>query len=394
MADQSKRKYSFDHIRRYFSRGMSPAEMHRMEMDALQDPFLADAMEGFQQADLSKAKTDLDQINSTIKENKGKAATVKRFSTYTWWRIAAIFIVAAGLVAVINYMAGNKENESSQQIAAVREKSNQAIPAQPDSQVAIAKPKFDTSHRMLSKTLPAEEEQLLAEKKPVPEPVPQVETSSADEKKDSPIARRESAVAMSARAMRSTENLRPGFTIRFNGMVTDQMGKPLPEALIIARGIAAVYTDRQGNFSFRSPENKVNITIAATGFKPQDKDISSSGFNVVRLSATDSSQSAATVSKLGNEVPVMEDAENTAVPAGGWQLFQTYVREKILLEADSMHENVSIRFSIDQNGRPYDFIIAAPAAEAAAVLAKNILLDGPPWISINKDTKASIVMKF
>ena len=72
MAEPSKHiNYSLEDIQRYLQGKMSAAEMHDIEKAALQDPFLADAIEGFTQADLSIAKQHLNEINATfLQKNK------------------------------------------------------------------------------------------------------------------------------------------------------------------------------------------------------------------------------------------------------------------------------------------------------------------------------------
>ena len=49
MTDSSKYNNGFtvDDIERYYSGKMSPVEMHQLEKAAMEDPFLADALEGY-----------------------------------------------------------------------------------------------------------------------------------------------------------------------------------------------------------------------------------------------------------------------------------------------------------------------------------------------------------
>ena len=62
--------YSFEDIQRYLQGKMSAAEMHAIEKAALQDPFLADAIEGFNEADLMTAQKHLNEINASLLEEK------------------------------------------------------------------------------------------------------------------------------------------------------------------------------------------------------------------------------------------------------------------------------------------------------------------------------------
>ena len=60
--------YNSDDIRRYLEGKMSSEEMHRIEKAALDDPFLADAMEGFQLSGSDTIKKDLDELSSRLTE--------------------------------------------------------------------------------------------------------------------------------------------------------------------------------------------------------------------------------------------------------------------------------------------------------------------------------------
>ena len=58
MSEQRKNNtpYTLLDIEQYLQGKLSPAEMHALEKAAVQDPFLADAIEGYQSADLQQTK--------------------------------------------------------------------------------------------------------------------------------------------------------------------------------------------------------------------------------------------------------------------------------------------------------------------------------------------------
>lgn len=99
--------YSAADIRRYLQGELSPKEMHAMEKAALDDPFLADAIEGMQQAmeehDASLVTGRLQELHNEFgarTANKSKTATVVRFR---WWQMAAAaVIVIAGALWIYN----------------------------------------------------------------------------------------------------------------------------------------------------------------------------------------------------------------------------------------------------------------------------------------------------
>jgi hypothetical protein len=97
-------------IRKYLDGKLSAREMHELEKAALDDPFLADALEGLATAPSPEA--DMDQLRSRLDarlEQKDQARVV------AWWRTpafrvaaAAVLIVGIGVATFTLYFTGGK----------------------------------------------------------------------------------------------------------------------------------------------------------------------------------------------------------------------------------------------------------------------------------------------
>ena len=108
--------YSFEDIQRYLKGKMSAAEMHDIEKAALQDPFLADALEGFHDADLATAQQHLNEINASLIKEK-KASKVVAFNKRSQWlNVAALIIVLAGIGIAASYFfrSSNQQTKVAQ----------------------------------------------------------------------------------------------------------------------------------------------------------------------------------------------------------------------------------------------------------------------------------------
>jgi hypothetical protein len=101
-------QFNANDIRRYFEGKMTPSEKHALESAALDDPFLADAMEGFEMttpavagADLSSLKAKLDQrvhpVNAVPNQTKQSLS------------IAAATIVVLGSAVALWLATGSPE---------------------------------------------------------------------------------------------------------------------------------------------------------------------------------------------------------------------------------------------------------------------------------------------
>lgn len=103
MEENDKIYYTAADIDRYLRGKMTASEMHAMEKAALEDPFLADAIEGYGERMTLAGKEpgdDLDdlkiRLKNRIEPDKKTIALGGR-----WWRIAAMILLLAGIGTII-----------------------------------------------------------------------------------------------------------------------------------------------------------------------------------------------------------------------------------------------------------------------------------------------------
>ena len=104
------KNYSAEDIRRYWKNEMSAQEMHALEIAAMEDPFLADALEGYSKLQKDPSN-DLALLKTRIAERAATAAVVKMKRRNQWLRVAAIFILLAGLGVVAFKMMQQNKND-------------------------------------------------------------------------------------------------------------------------------------------------------------------------------------------------------------------------------------------------------------------------------------------
>ena len=87
--------YTAKDIERYHNGEMSPAEMHLLEKAAMDDPLLADALEGY--SFTKTASADLQSLQNRLQQRISKDKKRSLFIMgHHWLKIAALFIVIAG----------------------------------------------------------------------------------------------------------------------------------------------------------------------------------------------------------------------------------------------------------------------------------------------------------
>lgn len=323
------RTFSAADIEKYHRGQLSAVEMHALEKAALDDPFLADALEGFATpgvavaADLAALSNRLaDRIQAT---NKVIELPKARLSV-RWLRAAAMIVLVAGAGFLVYRLAsGEKQHEIAQEQSMVPGKAatNQPIASPKTDSLAVAGQNrlqspgntADTSvlvstGNSFSITVPRDS--LITNDfyynntatAATPPPVARYETSNlngivgsdrnkrldytiSDKSFDSSRAgnlsgfykdeelKKQKAMAFSedARADRNTQNamayrVTPKHTNIFRGRVTDANYNALPFANITNTADSiGTYADAKGNFVLISPDSVLNVQVRSIGFE-------------------------------------------------------------------------------------------------------------------------------
>jgi hypothetical protein len=106
--------YSASDIERYWKGQLSAADMHRMEKAAMDDPFLADALEGYKSRETvpgSGVEADMADLRSRLQERVNAAKRKRPAVIAYWWKVAAAVIVIAGGTWLYT---SNRSNEQDQ----------------------------------------------------------------------------------------------------------------------------------------------------------------------------------------------------------------------------------------------------------------------------------------
>src|SRR5213596_1097437 len=117
MMSSKNNGFTASDIERYHSGKMSPAERHALEKAALDDPFLADALEGY--AFTSTTAADLRKIQSRLDDKVDQKKIIPLFQKYGWLSVAALLIIIAGAGWLVYTIS---EKGSQQQVAVQNEK--------------------------------------------------------------------------------------------------------------------------------------------------------------------------------------------------------------------------------------------------------------------------------
>ena len=138
MSEEKKyRTWTSADIEKYHRGLLSPKEMNEMERAALDDPFLADAMEGFGNINVNLF-ADIEELEKKLAQRVGEEKLIKMpppFSFYKILKIAAVIVLLTGGALLIYQLGFNNTKKS----LAIEEdkKVNQPEQQQADSQKAF-----------------------------------------------------------------------------------------------------------------------------------------------------------------------------------------------------------------------------------------------------------------
>lgn len=377
-------------IERYHRGLLNAAEMHRMEKAALEDPFLADALDGYQtsgiqaQADLSDLQKRLEARIQGSDDEKVIPITRAGSRGFPWMRAAAAIILIAGagwLTYRFGFDTNNDKGNVVQNIPAKTAPSDSVsdgfnTTAPTDSAgagkytITTDKPASKTSGNNAGTDHPLpgtmKDDQAAVVSQP---PAEQKEIAANDDRvKQEPAAKTVTQPLITAEEVNNTQaakaravgaaqkkNLneerkdadynaannnqtrnQQAFIPRnvYRGRVMDANNNPLPFANVtnVQDGIGT-YADAKGNFVLTSPDSTMNVKVRSVGFETNQLSLQRNGIANRIVLEEDHSQIQTMV--LNNrQLNTNRSRSSTMVfeepePLDGWENYDAYLANNI-----------------------------------------------------------------
>lgn len=122
-------QYTAADIQRYVQGKLSAREMHAMEKAALDDPFLADAIEGMQEAFAAHSESlvtgQLQQLQQQLQNRTAASGKVVAFKPFRYWQAAAAAVVVIITGVWLYSLVSNKEVSGNKTVIAKTEEQTQ-----------------------------------------------------------------------------------------------------------------------------------------------------------------------------------------------------------------------------------------------------------------------------
>jgi TonB family protein len=402
----NKREIDIELIAKYYNGELDGKAMQRLEEQALDDPFLAEAMEGF--SEFAVQKNDVSDLHERLKNRLGnppeKAARVFGFRG---WAIAASIVVLIGFISIyLNIPEDNKVGAVGNPPEIVNIPDQTKDKADTDGARDTLQAKqvvIDESPVIVSLQNPgsmadeviASSDQIVLQEVPAAaapaidslngENVIAAYTGKSDDFTDNnmSIASRSAKVMMA----RSSKNL-SGIV---KGKVTDAESKtaiPGVSVINIETGITA-NTDSKGEFILPA-ESETKLSLMLVGYQKKEVEVVEGDSIQIVLKPINAALSEVVVVGYGSG-----KVKQSAAPKDGWAAFRKYLNENNELETNETGA-VVVEFVINANGTLGDFKILKSLSKLADARAINLIRNYSSWQGSSDGTanKVKVTLRF
>lgn len=414
-------------FKRYHSGEMNDQEMHALEKAAMEDPFLADALDGFPNTNSFEA--DITEIRSKLFPDKKNKKVIPLFSLLNsqWLKVAAIFI----LMAATGYFAWQFNNSNKEQPVSKIEKAGQDNSALNSMEERVMR---DSNQTIKSETLASSsktfnnsiiekgesKEDVVIENNPLKNNNNGYDRSlnysteksaavpeRADQTKESKESDDDAKTIAPSVTWDANTNAKETASYNLKGKVIDDKGNPVPFAVISDKNSnTKVGTDADGKFTFKNSDSVAATTIAAVGYASSDEKLRSGREETIVLKPSSQELSEVVVTGISRSKKKPASAAGSAVKrenltqasvVGGMQLYKKYIKDSMrILEIDETEYEagpVILSFRIKRDGTPYKIRVQQSLCDACDREAIRLLLNGPKWIYLN-DNRTMVSIDF
>jgi TonB family protein len=409
MSEPSKyQSYSASDIGRYHAGKMTPAEMHALEKAALDDPFLADALEGYTHTPTAAA--DLAALTRRLNEKTRSRRTPVLTGSFRWMSIAALFLILAGagwfLFRTTKPMTGEDKNDLAYKT------SSPSVPPVTSSADTMASTNNSDSTRSYvedrrnsnrNQALRGEEQARKATPTPETENYATVEKAEGNFGTDSVARERFFAMDQELVVQKPETKFKDNTALNTRSYRKEPGRKQAagPATNNVSNNLSVANASN----NWRTARDSVKIADARSEMHPAyNMDLrkdSALQLNVVLVPLPEDSNLAEimvtspTAKKNAAAKPII--IIDTLEPAEGRTYFDEYVTAHLKTPAELKEKPVSgevrLSFDVDQNGLPVNIAVEKSLTPKLDEEAIRILREGPKWKK-KKNRKGRVTFRF
>lgn len=363
-------------------------EAHRLEKESMKDPFLADAIDGYNQVE-GNHEQRIEQLRIQI-----SARSTKKRNTYAIiWSVAACLVIGFGISSYFLFL---------------KETPEPVIPIIPQKEIALVPTKTKTDSTPISpvSTKQADKKDIIAKSRTTiskPPSAPITTMPMEEETSGQMVAATDEEVIMTTGASdpESVKKMRiakmaviPTNDI-IKGKVTDQKGEPLIGASVMYKGTnIGTVTDVNGEFSLLKKAENKQLTAQYIGYDPVEVPVDTSRTMLIAMNEDQKGLSEVVV--VGHGVNKKANKDNTPQPVDGKRKYLKYLKKNLVRPTDEtcaqVKGKVVLTFLVNRDGRPFHIKVKKSLCESSDKEAIRLVQEGSDWTYGNK--QAEVTVKF
>ena len=403
-------------------------EAHRLERESMQDPFLADAMDGYSQVE-GNHEQRIEKLRMQV-----SAHSAKKKSTYAiTWSIAACLIIGFGISSYFLFLKKSMTDEVFIAEESVSIKlaepaapptpaipATPTVPATPQKEIALATTKVKTDSTPISEITArqADKKDMIAKIQATSQPqqgVPVATMPVMEEVSEETAALQEVVATMDTFESESDKKMKLAKVATIlpqnnmiKGRVTDGKGEPLIGASVTYKGTnIGTITNMNGEFSLVKKDDKKRLTAQFIGYDPVEIRVDTSRTMLIAMNENQQALNEVVVVGYGAKKKKKSVTAGTVVkgdeqankditpqPVIGKRNYQKYLKENLVRPTDEkcaqVKGKVILTFLVNKEGRPFYIKVKESLCESADKEAIRLIQEGPDWVYGNKLVEVTV----
>ena len=402
-------------------------EALRLERESMQDPFLADAMDGYSQVE-GNHEQRIEKLRMQVSAHSAKKKNTRAIT----WSIAACLAIGFGISSYFLFLKKSMTDEVFIAKESVSSKlaepavpptpaipATPTVPATPQKEIALATAKVKTDSTPTSEystpvseitARQADKKDMIAKIQATSQPqqgTPPVATVPVmEEVSEETAALQEVVATMDTSESESDKKMKlakvaaiPSKNNMIKGRVTDEKGEPLIGASVTYKGTnIGTITNMNGEFSLVKKDDKKRLTAKYIGYDPVEIRVDTSRTMLIAMNENKQALNEVVVvgygakknkksTTLGSDAKVKEQTEKeiTPQPVIGKRSYQKYLKENLVRPTDDNCKDIKgkvvLSFFVDEEGKPQNITVIHGLCEFADKEAIRLVKEGPKWTS-------------
>ena len=387
----------------YINGNRRGTEANRFEREAMTDPFLHEAFEGYDAAGGSHAET-LNRLRQAVRKRTESRSRLRA----VWWSAAAVAVLGIITASLYLVLPIQKDKWQLADAKMTHPAPDTAMPPAVEAELFVEMQEEEPPQAEFSDIKKFTPPVVIAEEEDVSEAPASTEVKRAKLVVEDKIVYDQKQLNVIAEAVVQADPILDR-TKSISGRVTDEKGMPLAGVTIISDD-KGVVTDGEGHFRFEQPPASGRLSIAHIGYEQKQISVSADSSPML-ISMKEASLAFEDVVAIGYGTSKRSDVTGSVAtvaaatktqPASPTPLdeartrFDRYVSDNLVRQKDETGEPitgaVAVSFKVNTKGRPYAIVIGESLSPSADREARRLVRNGPDWPP--SDDPISVTIRF